>query len=128
MLPGEVEASAVDGERKTVTTLFADIKGSMELIEDLDPEEVRDIVNPALKLMIEAVHHYGGYVAQSTSGGIFALFGAPLAHEIIRSVRCTRRSGCRKRCGATRRSCVSRVSWRQPAGQLSSCVSALAAI
>jgi class 3 adenylate cyclase/tetratricopeptide (TPR) repeat protein len=70
-----------EGERKTVTALFADIKGSMELIEDLDPEEARAIVDPALKLMIEAVQHYGGYVAQSTGDGIFALFGAPVAHE-----------------------------------------------
>jgi len=71
----------LDGERKTVTALFADIKGSMELIEDLDPEEARTLVDPALKLMIDAVHHYGGYVAQSTGDGIFALFGAPAAHE-----------------------------------------------
>src|SRR5262245_36810860 len=53
----------------------------MELIEDLDPEEARAIVDPALKLMMEAVQHYGGYVAQSTGDGIFALFGAPIAHE-----------------------------------------------
>ena len=70
-----------DGERKTVTALFADIKGSMDLIEDLDPEEARAIVDPALKLMMEAVQRYGGYVAQSTGDGIFALFGAPVAHE-----------------------------------------------
>jgi class 3 adenylate cyclase len=69
------------GERKTVTALFADIKGSMDLIEDLDPEDARAIVDPALKLMIDAVHRYGGYVAQSTGDGIFALFGAPVAHE-----------------------------------------------
>jgi class 3 adenylate cyclase/tetratricopeptide (TPR) repeat protein len=61
--------------------LFADIKGSMDLIEDLDPEEARAIVDPALKLMMEAVEHYGGYVAQPTGDGIFALFGAPVAHE-----------------------------------------------
>jgi class 3 adenylate cyclase/tetratricopeptide (TPR) repeat protein len=71
----------LDGERKTVTALFGDIKGSMELMEDLDPEEARALVDPALKLMIDAVHHYGGYVAQSTGDGIFALFGAPIAHE-----------------------------------------------
>src|SRR6516165_3148941 len=76
------EATApVDGERKTVTALFADIKGSIELIEDLDPEEAQAIVNPALKLMIDAVRRYDGYVVQSTGDGIFALFGAPLAHE-----------------------------------------------
>src|SRR5215471_18634106 len=72
---------AIDGERKTVTALFADIKGSMELMEDLDPEEARAIVDPALKLMIEAVRRYGGYVVQSTGDGIFALFGAPVAYE-----------------------------------------------
>jgi len=71
----------LDGERKTVTALFADIKGSMELMEDLDPEEARMIVDPALKLMIEAIHRYNGYVVQSTGDGIFALFGAPIAHE-----------------------------------------------
>ncbi len=70
-----------DGERKTVTALFADIKGSMDFMESLDPEEARAIVDPALKLMMDAVHHYGGYVAQSTGDGIFALFGAPIAHE-----------------------------------------------
>jgi class 3 adenylate cyclase len=74
-------AHAIDGERKTVTALFADIKGSMELMEDLDPEEARAIVDPALKLMIDAVHRYGGYLVQSTGDGIFALFGAPIAHE-----------------------------------------------
>jgi len=53
----------------------------MELIEDLDPEEARRLVDPALKLMMDAVHRYEGYVAQSTGDGIFALFGAPVAHE-----------------------------------------------
>jgi len=71
----------LEGERKTVTALFTDIKGSMELIEELDPEEARAVVDPALKLMIEAVHRYDGYVVQSTGDGIFALFGAPVAHE-----------------------------------------------
>jgi class 3 adenylate cyclase len=56
----------IDGERKTVTALFADIKGSMELMEDLDPEEARAIIDPALHLMIEAVRRYDGYVVQST--------------------------------------------------------------
>jgi class 3 adenylate cyclase len=80
--PEQADAStAANGERKTVTALFADIKGSMELIENLDPEEARAIVDPALKVMMEAVHRYGGYVAQSTGDGIFALFGAPIAHE-----------------------------------------------
>jgi len=71
----------IEGERKTVTALFADIKGSTELMEDLDPEEARAIIDPALRLMIDAAHRYDGYVVQSTGDGIFALFGAPVAHE-----------------------------------------------
>ena len=55
---------AADGERKTITALFADIKGSMALMEDLDPEEARSIIDPVLALMMEAVHCYEGYVAQ----------------------------------------------------------------
>jgi class 3 adenylate cyclase/tetratricopeptide (TPR) repeat protein/ribosomal protein L40E len=70
-----------EGERKTVTALFADIKGSTELMRDLDPEEARAIIDPALKIMVEAVQRYDGYVVQSTGDGIFALFGAPVAHE-----------------------------------------------
>jgi class 3 adenylate cyclase len=78
----QTDASTIaDGERKTVTALFADIKGSTELMEDLDPEEARAIIDPALKLMIEAVRRYDGFVVQSTGDGIFALFGAPVAHE-----------------------------------------------
>jgi class 3 adenylate cyclase len=61
--------------------LFADIKGSMELTEDLDPEEARVIIDPALTIMVDAVRRYDGYIVQSTGDGIFALFGAPLAHE-----------------------------------------------
>src|SRR5713226_48620 len=74
-------SKTIDGERKTVTALFADIKGSMELMEDLDPEEPRAVIDPALKLMIDAAHRYDGYIVQSTGDGIFALFGAPVAHE-----------------------------------------------
>jgi class 3 adenylate cyclase len=76
-----VDANVLDGERKTVTALFADIKSSMELMEALDPEEARAIVDPSLKLMIDSVHRYDGYIVQSTGDGIFALFGAPVAHE-----------------------------------------------
>src|SRR5712692_5475334 len=72
---------AMDGERKTITALFADIKGSVELMETLDPEEARGIVDPALQLMMDAVHRYEGYVTQSRGDGIFALFGAPIACE-----------------------------------------------
>ncbi|MBI3756398.1 MAG: AAA family ATPase [Deltaproteobacteria bacterium] len=72
---------STDGERKTITALFADLKGSTALIEGLDPEEARAIIDPALQLMMDAVHQYDGYVAQALGDGIFALFGAPLAHE-----------------------------------------------
>ena len=79
--PEQPAGELVEGERKTVTALFADIKGSTELMEALDPEEARRIIDPTLKLMIDAVQRYDGYVVQSTGDGIFALFGAPLAHE-----------------------------------------------
>ena len=72
---------AADGERKTITALFADLKGSTALIEGLDPEDARAIIDPALQLMMDAVHRYDGYVAQALGDGIFALFGAPIAHE-----------------------------------------------
>ena len=94
--PEQIDAtSTLDGERKIVTALFADIKGSMELMEDLDPEEARAIVDPALRLMIDAARRYDGYIVQSTGDGIFALFGAPIAHEdhpqrALYSVKCGR--------------------------------------
>ena len=74
-------AESLDGERKTITALFADIKGSTELIADLDPEEAREIIDPVLQLIMAAVQRYDGYVAQSTGDGVFALFGAPVAYE-----------------------------------------------
>jgi class 3 adenylate cyclase/tetratricopeptide (TPR) repeat protein len=73
--------TVTDGERKTITALFADLKGSTALIEGLDPEEARALIDPALHLMMDAVHRYDGFVAQALGDGIFALFGAPLAHE-----------------------------------------------
>ena len=73
--------AALEGERKQVTVLFADLKGSMELLADRDPEEARKILDPVLELMIEAVHRYEGTVNQVMGDGIMALFGAPLAHE-----------------------------------------------
>ncbi|XYI34438.1 adenylate/guanylate cyclase domain-containing protein [Cupriavidus oxalaticus] len=69
------------GERKTITALFADMEGSTALIQDLDPEEARSLIDPVVALMLEAVHHYEGYVAKSLGDGILALFGAPIAHE-----------------------------------------------
>ena len=73
--------SALEGERKQVTVLFADLKGSMELLADRDPEEARALLDPVLEHMMEAVHRYEGTVNQVMGDGIMALFGAPLAHE-----------------------------------------------
>ncbi|MBI2527537.1 MAG: AAA family ATPase [Candidatus Rokubacteria bacterium] len=73
--------SALEGERKQVTVLFADLKSSMELLADRDPEEARALVDPVLEHMIAAVHQYEGTVNQIMGDGIMALFGAPLAHE-----------------------------------------------
>jgi class 3 adenylate cyclase len=73
--------AALEGERKQVTVLFADPKGSMELLADRDPEEARKILDPVLEHMIEAVHRYEGTVNQVVGDGIMALFGAPVAHE-----------------------------------------------
>src|SRR4029453_15426384 len=73
--------SAFEGERKHVTVLFADLKGSTELIRDLDPEQVQALLDPALHAMMDAVHRYEGTVNQVLGDGIMALFGAPLAHE-----------------------------------------------
>jgi class 3 adenylate cyclase len=64
---------ATDGERKIITALFADLKGSTALIEGLDPEEARAIIDPALQLMMDAVHRYEGYVAQALGDGIFGI-------------------------------------------------------
>jgi class 3 adenylate cyclase/tetratricopeptide (TPR) repeat protein len=73
--------AALEGERKQVTVLFADMKGSMELLGDRDPEEARKLLDPVLERMMEAVHRYEGTVNQVMGDGIMALFGAPLAHE-----------------------------------------------
>ena len=73
--------AVLEGERKTVTVMFADLKGSMELLADRDPEEAREFLDPVLERMMEAVHRYEGTVNQVMGDGIMALFGAPLAHE-----------------------------------------------
>jgi len=73
--------SAMEGERKQVTVLFADLKGSLELLADRDPEEARKLLDPVLERMMEAIHRYEGTVNQVMGDGIMALFGAPLAHE-----------------------------------------------
>ena len=73
--------AALEGERKHVTVLFADLKGSMELLAERDPEEARRILDPVLERMMESVHRFEGTVNQVMGDGIMALFGAPLAHE-----------------------------------------------
>ena len=73
--------SALEGERKQVTVLFADLKGSTELIRDLDPEQAQALLDPALHAMMDAVHRFEGTVNQVLGDGIMALFGAPVAHE-----------------------------------------------
>src|SRR2546427_6031338 len=73
--------SALEGERKQVTVLFADLKGSTELIRDLDPEAAQHLLDPALQRMMDAVHRFEGTVNQVLGDGIMALFGAPIAHE-----------------------------------------------
>src|SRR6266508_1287087 len=73
--------TALEGERKHVTVLFADLKGSMELIAARDPEDARRLLDPVIEQMMEAVHFYEGTVNQVMGDGIMALFGAPLAHE-----------------------------------------------
>src|SRR5262245_44566144 len=76
-----VSKAVLQGERKQVTVLFADMKGSLELLADRDPEDARSILDPVLRLMIDAVHRYEGTVNQILGDGIMALFGAPVAHE-----------------------------------------------
>src|SRR5262245_29518854 len=73
--------AALEGERKQVTVLFVDLKGSMELLADRDPEEARQLLDPVLERMMAAVHRYEGTVNQVLGDGIMALFGAPIAHE-----------------------------------------------
>jgi class 3 adenylate cyclase/tetratricopeptide (TPR) repeat protein len=73
--------AAIEGERKQVTVLFADIKGSMEVFADRDPEAAQNLFDPVLERMIEAVHRYEGTVNRVMGDGIMALFGAPIAHE-----------------------------------------------
>ena len=73
--------AALAGERKQVTVLFADLKGSMELLADRDPEDARQLLDPVLERLMAAVHRYEGTVNQDMGDGIMALFGAPIAHE-----------------------------------------------
>lgn len=76
-----LERGALEGERRTVTVLFADAVGSTPLAERLGEEEMYTLLQGCFARMLEAVHHYEGYVVQYTGDGIMALFGAPIAHE-----------------------------------------------
>jgi class 3 adenylate cyclase/tetratricopeptide (TPR) repeat protein len=73
--------TALEGERKQVTVCFADIKDSTEMIKDLDPEAAQQLLDPAIHIMMDAVHRFEGTVNQVLGDGIMALFGAPIAHE-----------------------------------------------
>lgn len=73
--------AAIEGERKRVTVLFSDLRGSMEIVAERDPEAARRLLDPVLEQMMEAVHRFDGTVNQVMGDGIMALFGAPLAHE-----------------------------------------------
>ena len=87
---------ALEGARKTVTALFADIKGSMELMEELDPEEARAIIDPALQIMIEAIGRYAGSLCSPPAMAFSRCLARRWPVKTIRSGPCTRRSGCRK--------------------------------
>jgi class 3 adenylate cyclase len=99
--------SALEGERKQVTVLFADVKGSMELAESLDPEEWHQILERFFEILTEGVHRFDGTVNQYTGDGIMALFGAPIAHEDHAQRACYAALPPRA-VGATRTSCASR--------------------
>src|ERR671922_984228 len=68
-------------ERKVVTALFADVVGSTRLMEELDPEDAREVLGAAVRRMVEAVEAFGGTIKDLAGDGVLALFGAPVAHE-----------------------------------------------
>jgi class 3 adenylate cyclase len=109
--------AALEGERKQVTVLFADLKGSMELLADRDPEEGRALLDPVLERMMAAVHRVEGTVNQVMGDGIMALFGAPLAHEDHAVRPAMPRWPCRRRCSNmlprcnAPKGCPSRSGW-----------------
>jgi class 3 adenylate cyclase len=104
--------AALEGERKQVTVLFADLKGSMELLADRDPEEARQLLDPVLERMMAAVHRYEGTVNQVLGDGIMALFGAPVAHEDHALGPAMPPWPYRRPSGATTRRCAARTGSR----------------
>ena len=99
--------SALEGERKQVTVLFADVKGSMELAEQLDPEQWHAILDRFFAILTDGVHRFEGTVNQYTGDGIMALFGAPIAHEDHAQRACYAALHLRDRCASTPTSCAS---------------------
>ena len=93
-----------------MTVLFADVKGSMELLADRDPEEARRLLDPILEQMMAAVHRYEGTVNQVMGDGIMALFGAPIAHEDHAVRPAVRRWSCRRRSIGTVPMCAARMA------------------
>ena len=89
--------SALEGERKQVTVLFADIKGSTELIRDLDPEDAQKLLDPAIHKMMVAVHRFEGTVNQILGDGTMSIFGAPTLTKTMRHGPAMRRSRCNRR-------------------------------
>ncbi len=89
--------AALEGERKQVTVLFADLKGSMELLADRDPEEARKLLDPVLEHMMEAVHRYEGTVNQVMGDGSWRSSAPRWPTRTMRCERATPRSGCRSR-------------------------------
>jgi class 3 adenylate cyclase len=110
--------AALEGERKQVTVLFADLKGSMELLAERDPEDARAILDPVLERVMDAVHRYEGTVNQVMGDGIMALFGAPLAHEDHAVRACyaalALQSAIRPYAEEVRRTPSPSVRWRMP--------------
>jgi len=105
---------ALEGERKQVTVFFADIKDSTKLIEGLDPEAAQQLLDPAIRLMMEAVHRFEGTVNQVLGDGIMALFGAPIAHEDHALRACYAALPpwpCRPPSGPTPTRCARRTAW-----------------
>jgi hypothetical protein len=109
--------AALEGERKQVTVLFADLKSSLELLADRDPEEARHLLDPVLERIMDAVHPYEGTVNQVMGDGIMALFGAPLAHEdhAVRACYAAEASATRRPPTPTCARCAS--GWRPSPGR-----------
>jgi class 3 adenylate cyclase len=117
--------SALEGERKQVTVLFADVKGSMDLAEQVDPEDWHKIMDRFFAILSDGVHRFEGTINQHTGDGIVALFGAPSPTRNTRSARATPRRFSKRTFAATRTSYASR---QGSASSASRCSQGMAAI